>query len=119
MTISKERQSVLAIIAGLVVITIISRNYAFLIAGGIFACSLPFPFICAFIHKFWMLLSDILGWIARHIILTVLFYVFLTPFAFLLRLFGKQTIQVRWKKEQTFFSERNHLYGPTDFINPW
>ena len=119
MRISKERQSVLAIIAGLLVITIISRNYGFLIAAGIVAAILPFPFLCVVVHKFWMLLSDILGWIARHIILTVLFYVFLTPFAFLLRLFGKQTIQVHWKKEQTFFSERNHLYGPADFKNPW
>src|SRR5262245_15747953 len=109
MRISKERQSVLAIIAGLTVLTIFRRYYAFLIAGGIFAASLLFPFVCAFIHKFWMLLSDILGWIARHIILTVLFYIFLTPFAFLLRLFGKQTMQVHWNKKKSFFSERNHL----------
>jgi hypothetical protein len=119
MTISKERQSVLAIIAGLIAITIISRNYSFLVAGGLFAASLPFPFVCAFIHKVWMFLSDILGWISRHIILTVLFYIFLTPFAFLLRLFGKQTMQVHWEKKHSFFSERNHLYTANDFKNPW
>jgi hypothetical protein len=119
MTISKERQSVLAIIAGLVVVTLITQNFAFLIASFLLAASLPFPILYTPVHKFWMLLSNILGWITRHVILCVLFYLFLTPFAFLLKLLGKQTIEIRWKKEDTFFSDRNHLYTSKDFNNPW
>ena len=119
MTISKERQSVLAIIAGLVVVTLITQNFAFLIASFLLAVSLPFPILYTPVHKFWILLSNILGWITRHVILFVLFYLFLTPFALLLKLLGKQTIETRWKKKDTFFSDRNHLYASKDFNNPW
>jgi hypothetical protein len=119
MSISKEQQSVLAIIGGLLIAALISHSYIFLIIGGVVALSLPFAFFYVPLHKFWTLLSNILGWISRHIILFVLFYFFLTPFSFLLRLFGKQTIHTRSKKEKSSFSERNHVYTPDDFTNPW
>jgi len=119
MAISKERQSVLAIVAGLLVVTIITHNYIFLIISGIIAATLPFAILYIPLHKGWTFLSNCLGWISRHVILFVLFYFFLTPFSYLLRLFGKQTIQGRRKKEVSFFSERNHVYDPGDFNNPW
>jgi hypothetical protein len=119
MSISKEQKSVLAIIAGLLVVALIGHNYIFFIAAGIAAVTLPFSILNRPLHKLWILLSEILGWISRHIILFVLFYFFLTPFSFLLRLFGKQTIHTHWKNEKSLFVERKHIYTPDDFTNPW
>jgi len=119
MSISKERQSVLAIIAGLLVAAIITHKYIFFIISGIAAGTLPFSILYIPLHKFWTFLSNILGWISRHIILFFLFYFFLTPFSYLLKLLGKQTVQTRWKKEKSFFWERDHVYTPYDFNNPW
>jgi len=119
MSISKERQSVLAIIAGLLIIAIVSHNYTFLIISAIIAAALPFAILYTTIHKFWMFLSNFLGWVSRHILLLLLFYFFLTPFSLILKLFGKQTMQVRMKKEKSIFFNRNHVYTPGDFNNPW
>jgi len=119
MSISKEQQSVLAIIGGLLLVALISHNYIFFIIAGIAAATLPFSILYIPLHKLWTFLSNVLGWITRHIILFVLFYFFLTPFSFLLRLFGKQTMDTRWKNEKSLFTERSHVYTPDDFTNPW
>jgi hypothetical protein len=119
MSISKEQQSVLAIVGGALLLALITQNYIFLIIAGVAGVTLPFSILNTQVHKGWTLLSNVLGWISRHVILFLLFYLFLTPFAFLLRLFGKQTIRRHWEKEKSFFSKRNHVYTPGDFNNPW
>ena len=119
MSISKQQESVLAIIAGLVVATLLNGRYLFLAIAGALGVTLPFPAITQWIHLGWMFISNVLGWIMRHIILFILFFVFLTPFAFLLRLFGKRTMLIHRRNEESFFVDRKHVYGPQDFINPW
>ena len=119
MSISKEQQSVLAIIAGLLFIALLTHNYGFAIAAGVAVITLPFSILNAPIHKAWTFLANVLGWITRHVILFILFYLFLTPFSFFLRLLGKQTIDVRWEKAKPLFIERNHVYDSADFTNPW
>ena len=119
MSISKEQQSVLAIIGGALMLALISHNYVFLIIAGAIGVTLPFAILNTPVHKAWIFVSKVLGWISRHIILFLLFFFFLTPFALLLRLFGKQTIARHWKKEESYFSERNHVYTRGDFNNPW
>ena len=50
------------------------------------------------IYWMWMIFATILGWIMTRVILSVLFYAILTPIGLILRLFGKQFLELKWDK---------------------
>jgi len=119
MSISKEQQSVLAIIIGLLASGWLMNNYWLFIAGGIAAISFPFSVLNRPVHKFWMFLSRTLGWVSRHIILFVLFFFFLTPISFLRKMFRGGSLMIHNKGASSAFTERLHIYSEKDFKNPW
>lgn len=71
------------------------------------------------IHRGWMLLAKVLGWINSRILLTVLFFVILTPVALLARLLGKTSIQLKPGNTKSRFTIRNHRYKKEDLEFPW
>jgi hypothetical protein len=54
------------------------------------------------VHKAWMGLAACLGWVVTRIILFVLFYFIVTPIGLISRLFGRDSLNLRFgrKKEQ-------------------
>jgi ABC-type multidrug transport system fused ATPase/permease subunit len=72
-----------------------------------------------YIHLAWMMLAKVLGWINSRILLTILFFVILTPVALLARLFGKTSIKLTAANSKSSFMIRNHIYTKEDLINPW
>lgn len=66
----------------------------------------------------WGKIAMVLGWINTKIILSLVFFIFLTPFALLSRLFSKNALQLKRKSESTFV-ERNHTYTKKDLENIW
>jgi hypothetical protein len=63
--------------------------YVFYIAAGFLFFGLVLPVVLWPIQKAWMTLALLLGWLMTRVILTVLFYVIVTPIGLLARLFGK------------------------------
>jgi len=53
------------------------------------------------IHKFWMTLSIIMGWLMTRLILIILFYLVLTPTALLLRLLGKELLNIKFDRNSS------------------
>jgi len=49
--------------------------------------------------KLWMLFAFILGWIMTRIILTITFFVIITPYVIILRISGKDLLNERIDKE--------------------
>lgn len=70
------------------------------------------------IHKGWMILAKVLGYINSRILLFIIFFIILTPVAFLRKLFGKKTIQDK-NKVNSYFQNRSQRYQPVDLQNPW
>lgn len=66
----------------------------------------------------WDKLAFVLGYINTKIILSVLFYLFLVPIAFISRLFSKDPMKLK-NSTDSMFTERNHLYNPKDLENMW
>jgi hypothetical protein len=66
----------------------------FLIASGLILPGLLKPF-----QKVWMTLAVILGWIMTRVILSILFYLILTPTGFAARLTGARFLELKWDKE--------------------
>ncbi|MCX5814197.1 MAG: hypothetical protein NT178_16880 [Proteobacteria bacterium] len=69
----------------------------------------------------WLKFSAILGGISTRVVLTVIYFVFLTPIAFLYRVFHGDFISLKRQDAAgtTYWNERNHDYTPMDFENPW
>lgn len=75
-----------------------------LIIGTVFILSgVIIPKVLKPIYKIWMTLAIILGWIMTRVILTILFYLIITPIGVIARLFGKQFLDLSWKKSTVSF----------------
>ena len=85
-----------------------------LLAAGIFFS--PFAELFSFL---WLKLGHLLGAINSRIILTVVFFLFLTPLSVIYRLFGKNTLQLKRKKEGSYFVSRELKYGQKDLGKMW
>jgi hypothetical protein len=71
------------------------RLWALACGGVLIAAGLAAPRALAPIHRGWMALGHVLGWINTRIILTFFFYGILTPMGLAARLFGKDFMRVR------------------------
>lgn len=59
------------------------------------------PFLLKPIHKFWMTLAVLMSWVMTRVILSLLFYLGLTPIGFLAKLFGKDFLGLKFNKNST------------------
>jgi len=120
MKISKERQSVIAIACGLLMIAWIKHSFSWAIAALLICCTIPFPGLTGYIHKLWMGIAKVLGVISSHIILFILFYLILTPIALVKRLSTHKNSMTKFdKSKSSSFLIRNHKFEATDLLNPW
>ena len=71
------------------------------------------PSVLRPIYKIWMLLAFFIGGIVSRVILTVLFYVVLTPTGLVLRLFGKDVLDQRFEKDRESYWIKKDLSGHT------
>ena len=72
------------------------------------------------ISRGWLIFAERLGAINSKIILTMVFFLFITPIAFLYRLFSKNPLQIKRENHlTTLYLERNHLCDRADFEKMW
>lgn len=78
-----------------------------IIGFGLCFLGILIPVILKPIYWVWMIFATILGWIMTRLILSLLFYVIITPIALIARLFGKQFIELKWdKRDKTYWNSR-------------
>ena len=71
------------------------------------------PSILRPVYRIWMLLAYFIGGIVSRVILTVLFYVVLTPTGLVLRLFGKDVLDQRFEKDRESYWIKKDLTDHT------
>jgi hypothetical protein len=60
------------------------------------------------IHFVWMKLSQILGWMSTHVILSIFFYLIVTPTGLLMRLFGKDLLDQKIDRDaKSYWTKRD------------
>ncbi len=65
-------------------------------AGGVlFACGVIFPTILTPLQKVWMALAVVMGFIMTRVILTILFFIVITPLGVGFRLAGKRPLDIK------------------------
>jgi len=72
--------------------------YFLIFAAAFIISGLALPIVLKPVHKVWMTISIILGWIMTRVILSILFYLVVTPTRGLARLFGKQFLDLKIDK---------------------
>ena len=71
------------------------------------------PSILRPIYRLWMLLAYFIGGVVCRVILTVLFYVVLTPTGLVLKLFGKDVLDKKFDKRRGSYWVKKDLSGQT------
>lgn len=116
MKLQPHQRSLLVIIAGFGLLYLLWRSWWLLIPLPLAVAGLLMPGLGALLHRGWMQLAHLLGYINSRIILTVLFFLVLTPVACLSRLFRRKNHP---QAAGTNFITRNHLFTKADLEHPW
>lgn len=69
--------------------------------------------------KGWFKFAEALGWFNSRVLLSLVFYLILTPIAFAFRLAGNDPLQLKKRAEKSVFTDRNHTFTKKDLQNPW
>lgn len=78
--------------------------YYFLIAGMmIILAGLIFPVILKPFQKVWMALALVLGWFMSRLVITIVFYLILTPVSLIAKIAGKKFLELKSSKSQNSY----------------
>ena len=77
------------------------------------------PWASLWIHRLWMKLGEAIGAVVSRIILSVIFYLLLTPLAWLNRLFSKNPRFIKGKVRSTYYTVRQKQYERNDLGTTW
>lgn len=89
------------------------------IALVIGAVSIFIPPAARAIEWVWFKIALGLGWINSRILLSIVYFVFLMPIAWLSRLFTNDPLALKKGRRQSLFVTRDHLYTGKDLENIW
>ncbi len=74
------------------------------------------PLTLKWVHGPWMIAALALGWMVTRILLTIVFFLVVTPIGFLQRLFGKRAIEVAFKAgPASYWQARTASPMPEDY----
>ena len=86
-----------------------SAIYFAIIGALLILAGLIYPSILKPLNKIWMGLAIVLGFIMSRIILTIFFYIILTPISLLAKLFRKKFMDLKYDKSAKTYWERRSI----------
>jgi len=121
-TLSHCRDSGLALVLLSLLLAYGMSSRFFLLMGiGLLVVTMTFPFLFKPFAKIWFGLSHQLGILISTILLTLLFFLMVTPVGLFRRMLGRDTMQKKkWKQgKSSVFQERDHLFSREDLDHPY
>jgi hypothetical protein len=117
---SNPRLTLLTIVFGMLVLNYFIENkgvfYSCLVISGIGVFSLKFSQI---IENIWFKLSFLLSKIIPNILLTIIFFLILTPLAILSKIFNAKSDFNLNNNQDTFFVKKNRSFDKKSFEKAW
>lgn len=87
--------------------TLFSLRILFIVFGSfLFILGVINPNLLKSIYKLWMTLAFVLGWFVSRLILTLLFFIVLTPIGFLAKIFNKKFLLVPKKNQKSYWIKK-------------
>jgi energy-coupling factor transporter transmembrane protein EcfT len=116
----KDSGMALVLLCLLLAVGTSSRNFL-LLGIGLLIVTMTVPVLLKPFARLWFGLSHALGAVVSGILLTLLFFLMVTPLGLLRRILGKDSMQMKkWKQgESSVFQERDHLFSSEDLENPY
>lgn len=114
----KVYEDILGITVGFLILYFIFKRewllYAALSLGGL---SLLSKYTARLISLAWFRLTSFIGNIVSALLLSLIFFVVLTPISVLYRFFNRNKLMT--KNDVSLFKKRDHLFQKGDLKNPW
>jgi len=89
-----------------------SYVYFGIIGGTLILTGLMLPALLKPINKIWMTLALLLGWFSSRVILTILFYLVLTPIGFMAKIFRKRFLSLKIENGVKSYWENREVKSP-------
>ena len=117
---SNPDKTVLTISVGLLVIYLIFKiNFLIYIILIIGSTSILFERIGLLYEKIWFGIAYVLGLIIPNILLSIIFFLILTPIAFIYKLFNPDPLMLNSKKRSTYFINSKYDLSKNNFEKIW
>ena len=119
---AKNLETILVISTGFLVLHFfLGHQWLLWVALIVSLLGLLSPTLANWINWVWFKIAHVLGWVNTRILLTLVFFIFLVPVAFLANLFSKDKLQLKRKKDKkaSYYIERNHQFTKKDLENVW
>ena len=117
---SEPVKTVLTITIGFLVVYLVSKwRWSLNVALIIGLCGVFSTYLAKKIDFVWMKLTWVLSLIVPNILLSLIFYVFLTPIALLSRVFQKHDQLFLKNTVKSTFKDYNKQFEKRSFENPW
>ncbi|GAB4365353.1 MAG: hypothetical protein Kow0042_04560 [Calditrichia bacterium] len=118
----QARDTGMAFVLILLFLGLILHNYLFIkIAIAAQVMNMVFPKFYWPLAVFWLSFSQILGTVVSKIILTLVFFLIVTPVGLVRRLLGKDSLQLKKFKKgrESVMKVRNHTFSREDIEKPF
>ncbi|MBI5683039.1 MAG: hypothetical protein HZC45_07740 [Deltaproteobacteria bacterium] len=117
---TKDLETMVVLSLALLCLFLIFKKAVFVITSLILLLiSLIFKNLTSRVAFVWLKFADTLGNINAKIILSIVFFMMLTPIALLYRVFVKNPMWLKRFDCKSYFSTRNHAYTSRDLENTW
>lgn len=114
----KNTQAILTITVGFLCLYVLFKKPLFLyVSAGIGLVSIFSDYARDGISLIWEKIGHVLGTINGKILLSIVFFLVLTPIALLMRIFGSSQMLLKKGDSKSYYTERNHLYEAKDMKN--
>ncbi|MDC3157013.1 SxtJ family membrane protein [Candidatus Pelagibacter bacterium] len=84
-------------------------NYYFIAISGIFLIlGLINSKLLTLLNKSWIKLGEILGLVVAPFVMLVIFFALITPLSFLIKIFGKDLLNLKFNKSSTYWTDKKN-----------
>jgi Saxitoxin biosynthesis operon protein SxtJ len=121
-TKDQSRDTGMAMVLLFMLLSISPRHHRLLfVAMALHVLNMTVPLIYRPVAVLWLGLSDMVGAVMSKVLLSIVFFLVVTPIAVLRRLFGKDALQLRTFKagKNSVMRERNHTFTARDLESPY
>ncbi len=80
------------------------------IGGGFIGSGIIIPILLKPIYILWMTFAVILGWVMTRVILSLVFYLIMTPIGLLTRLLGEDSLALKKSNSESYWNNRDRNY---------
>ena len=117
---SEPTKTILVITVGMLIIYAITDwKYAFYISLVVSIPGLLSDYVAKKIEFIWMKLAWVLSLIVPNILLSIIFYLLLTPIAFFARVWRRKNMLSLKNTESSLFKNSGKNFDKASFENPW